>query len=177
MLDTNPRSRICVFCASSHGSHPEYAEQARELGQALATRGYGLVYGGGTLGLMGEVARAADEHGGDVLGIIPQALIPAEAQGNVIGKVIEVQDMHERKRAMNAKVRCGHHGAVGPNGPPPLPAVSHPSRKDREAATDHYHLPPPTAPLPPSKKHQADAFFILPGGYGTMEELLEMTTW
>ncbi|KAJ1903745.1 hypothetical protein IWQ60_012543 [Tieghemiomyces parasiticus] len=107
MLDTNPRSRICVFCASSHGSHPEYAEQARGrssgLGQALATRGYGLVYG-----LMGEVARAADEHGGDVLGIIPQALIPAEAQGNVIGRVIEVQDMHERKRAMNAKTDRVH---------------------------------------------------------------------
>ena len=67
--------RVCVFCGSNHGARPEYTEVARELGALLATRGIGLVYGGGNVGLMGEVADAAMAAGGAVIGVIPEALV------------------------------------------------------------------------------------------------------
>lgn len=120
---------ICVFCGSGAGASPEFTEAARLVGALLAQKGVGLVYGGGDIGLMGEVARSALAHGGRVTGIIPDFLIrrehmpdPAE-QGR---ETIIVSDMHTRKRLMYER---------------------------------------------------ADAFLALPGGIGTLEELVEMMTW
>eukprot|EP00850_Spirogloea_muscicola_P015237 SM000115S23916 [mRNA] locus=s115:179041:179831:+ [translate_table: standard] len=70
--------RICVFCGSSRGAQPTYAAEAVELGREMARRGIGLVYGGGNVGLMGVVSGAVHEAGGQVLGIIPTALMPVE---------------------------------------------------------------------------------------------------
>ena len=69
--------RICVFCGSSPGARPEYVQAARQLGQALAGRDFGLVYGGGRVGLMGEIADSALKAGGDVTGVVPQGRPPA----------------------------------------------------------------------------------------------------
>ncbi|KAJ2778478.1 hypothetical protein H4R18_004576 [Coemansia javaensis] len=117
---------VCVFCGSSDGRDPAYGEAAQALGRALAGSRYGLVYGGGGLGLMGRVARAVHESSGRVLGIMPRALTKVEGCGEEVGEVVMVDSMHQRKSLMN----------------------------------DH-----------------AVAFIALPGGFGTLEELLEMTTW
>jgi uncharacterized protein (TIGR00730 family) len=69
---------VCVFCASAEGLSEVYRRAARELGQELAERGHRLVYGGGNVGLMGELARAVHEHGGTVFGVIPQSLVDRE---------------------------------------------------------------------------------------------------
>lgn len=116
--------RICVFCGSSFGKRDSYREAAVELGKELVSKGIELVYGGGSLGLMGIVAKTVHDSGGHVLGIIPQAL--AEVAGDPIGELQVVPDMHQRKATMAA---------------------------------------------------HADAFIALPGGYGTMEEFLEVTCW
>ena len=92
--------RICVFCGSSPGARPEYAEAAREMGKALATRDIGLVYGGGKVGLMGEVATAAIEAGGDVIGVIPQWLVDREVAYTDLKDLRVVGSMHERKALM-----------------------------------------------------------------------------
>ena len=73
---------------------------ANELGKELLSRGAGLVYGGGSVGLMGEIARTVSSGGGDVLGIIPLALEPVELSGQSVGEVVVVRDMHERKQLM-----------------------------------------------------------------------------
>ncbi len=117
---------FCVYCGSGHGNDPAYTEAARQLGQAMAEAGIGLVYGGGAIGLMGTVARAVLDHGGHVTGIIPDFLqakerLIADAQETII-----VPDMHTRKKLMFDK---------------------------------------------------ADAFVALPGGIGTLEELVEQLTW
>ncbi|MEO6914057.1 MAG: TIGR00730 family Rossman fold protein, partial [Candidatus Baltobacteraceae bacterium] len=70
--------RICIFCGSSTGANPMYAQVAREVGQALTASGFGIVYGGGRIGLMGIVADAALAAGGEVIGVIPQALANRE---------------------------------------------------------------------------------------------------
>ncbi|HEY6031723.1 MAG TPA: TIGR00730 family Rossman fold protein, partial [Gaiellaceae bacterium] len=70
--------RICVFCGASPGADPRFAEAARALAQALVRRGLGIVYGGGAVGLMGEVAEAARAAGGEVTGVIPQHLVDRE---------------------------------------------------------------------------------------------------
>jgi predicted Rossmann-fold nucleotide-binding protein len=87
---------VAVFCGSKHGKHSEYAEAARALGKEIVRRGYGLVYGGGSVGLMGEVARGVDEAGGKVIGVIPRALMPREFTGKLIQveNVIVTQTMH-----------------------------------------------------------------------------------
>lgn len=117
---------VCVYCGSGLGLNPAYREAARTLGEALARNDIGLVYGGGSLGLMGEVARATLEHGGRVTGIIPGFLVEKEAMMRDVDEIIVTADMHERKQLM----------------------------------FDH-----------------SDAFVALPGGVGTLEELVEQLTW
>ncbi|KAK8930839.1 Cytokinin riboside 5'-monophosphate phosphoribohydrolase LOG7 [Platanthera zijinensis] len=118
--------RICVFCGSSPGKKASYREAAIELGNELVARGIDLVYGGGSVGLMGLVSQAVHNGGRHVLGVIPKCLMTKEITGETIGEVRAVSDMHERKAEM---------------------------------------------------ARQADAFIALPGGYGTLEELLEVITW
>ena len=118
--------RVCVYCGSGSGKNPVYAEAARTLGSALANHKIGLVYGGGGLGLMGEVARATIKAGGEVTGIIPKFLSEREQMLREVTNSIVVTDMHERKRLMFEK---------------------------------------------------SDAFVALPGGIGTLEELVEQLTW
>ncbi|HWK34528.1 MAG TPA: TIGR00730 family Rossman fold protein, partial [Hyphomicrobium sp.] len=91
---------VCVYCGSGLGLNPSYAEAARTLGANLAVSGIGLVYGGGSLGLMGEVARATLAHGGRVTGIIPGFLIEKEAMLSAVDEVIVTDNMHQRKQLM-----------------------------------------------------------------------------
>ncbi len=119
-------SSICVYCGSSEGGDPIYAEAAAKLGQAMGSEGIGLVYGGGSIGLMGIVARSVMTAGGHVTGIIPQFLREREVMLETAHELVVTGDMHERKRTMF----------------------------DR-----------------------ADAFVALPGGIGTLEELVEIMTW
>jgi uncharacterized protein (TIGR00730 family) len=92
--------RICVFCGSSNGFEPVYAESARALGNVLAGNGIGLVYGGGNIGLMGVVADAVMERGGEVIGVIPEALVQRELAHRSVTELIVVRSMHERKAKM-----------------------------------------------------------------------------
>ena len=117
--------RICVYCGSGPGRDPAFAAAARKLGQAMAKNGIGLVYGGGSVGLMGELANAVLDSGGEVTGIIPEFLANREHM-ILRGNIVRTRDMHERKQLM----------------------------------FDH-----------------ADAFVALPGGVGTLEEVVEQMTW
>ncbi len=117
---------VCVYCGSGKGLDTAYAIAARKLGEALADNGIRLIYGGGSLGLMGEVARAALGAGGKVTGIIPEFLGSREHMLQDVDELIVVENMHVRKQLMF----------------------------DR-----------------------ADAFVALPGGVGTLEELVEQLTW
>jgi uncharacterized protein (TIGR00730 family) len=117
---------VCVFCGSGSGKSPVFAESARRFGQDLAESGVGLVYGGGGLGLMGEVARAVLKHKGHVTGIIPSFLSEKEQMLRDVQELIVTEDMHQRKRLMFER---------------------------------------------------SDAFVALPGGIGTLEELVEQLTW
>jgi uncharacterized protein (TIGR00730 family) len=117
---------ICVYCGSGDGEEPAYAEAATALGKAMAEAGIRLVYGGGSVGLMGRVARATLDAGGEVTGIIPHFLEKREEMFTDVTDLIVTQDMHERKMMMF----------------------------DR-----------------------AEAFVALPGGVGTLEELVEQLTW
>ncbi|KAL5710431.1 Cytokinin riboside 5'-monophosphate phosphoribohydrolase log7 [Ranunculus cassubicifolius] len=127
MEEMNSRfKRICVFCGSSSGKKTSYQEAAVQLGNELVERKIDLVYGGGSIGLMGLVSQAVHDGGRHVLGIIPKTLMPKELTGVTVGEVRAVSDMHQRKAEM---------------------------------------------------ARQADAFIALPGGYGTLEELLEVITW
>ncbi len=118
--------KICVYCGSGSGSDPVFIQSARLLGAELAKAKIGLVYGGGNLGLMGEVARSVLEHGGHVTGIIPDFLKRAEQMLEGAQELIITSTMHERKMLMFEK---------------------------------------------------SDAFIALPGGIGTLEELVEQMTW
>ncbi|XP_010558160.1 PREDICTED: probable cytokinin riboside 5'-monophosphate phosphoribohydrolase LOG6 isoform X2 [Tarenaya hassleriana] len=118
--------RICVFCGSSHGKKPSYQDAAIELGKELVLKKIDLVYGGGSIGLMGLVSQAVHDGGRHVIGVIPKILMLRELTGETVGEVRPVADMHQRKAEM--------------------------------------------------AKH-SDAFIALPGGYGTLEELLEVITW
>lgn len=117
---------VAVFCGSSPGTDPAYAEAARLVGRTLAEQGTTLVYGGGRVGLMGVVADAALEAGGEVVGVIPGGLFAAEVAHTGLTRLHEVGSMHERKQLM--------------------------------------------ADL-------ADAFLVLPGGAGTLDEVAEQWTW
>jgi uncharacterized protein (TIGR00730 family) len=92
--------RLCVFCGSQAGGRPVYAEAARRLGGALAARGWGLVYGGGHVGLMGVLADAALAAGGEVIGVIPQGLVARELAHPGLTRLHVVGTMHERKALM-----------------------------------------------------------------------------
>jgi uncharacterized protein (TIGR00730 family) len=92
--------RLCVFTGSSPGGHPDYAEAAGELGRALADQGIGLVYGGASVGLMGVVADAAMDAGGEVVGVTPQALVDREIAHPRVRDLRVVGSMHERKALM-----------------------------------------------------------------------------
>lgn len=92
--------RICVFCGSNTGSDPVYAEAARGLGHLLAREGIGLVYGGGSVGLMGEIADAVLSSGGEVIGVIPHALWAREVGHRGLTDLRIVDTMHERKALM-----------------------------------------------------------------------------
>jgi uncharacterized protein (TIGR00730 family) len=117
---------VCVYCGSNVGADPAYAEAARTLARHMSEAGIGLVYGGGGLGLMGEIARAMLDNGGRVTGIIPGFLSQKEHMLRDADELIVVEDMHQRKRLMFEK---------------------------------------------------SDAFVALPGGIGTLEELVEQLTW
>ncbi|BAF26782.1 probable cytokinin riboside 5'-monophosphate phosphoribohydrolase LOGL10 [Oryza sativa Japonica Group] len=118
--------RICVFCGSSQGKKRSYHDAAIELGNELVARSIDLVYGGGSIGLMGLVSQAVFDGGRHVIGVIPKTLMTPEISGETVGEVRPVADMHQRKAEM---------------------------------------------------ARQSDAFIALPGGYGTLEELLEVITW
>jgi uncharacterized protein (TIGR00730 family) len=122
----HPLRNICVYCGSGSGKNPAYAKAAQTLGRTMAEANVGLVYGGGSLGLMGEVARAVLDHGGRVTGIIPAFLSDKERMLRDVNELIVVEDMHQRKRLMFER---------------------------------------------------SDAFVALPGGIGTLEELVEQLTW
>jgi uncharacterized protein (TIGR00730 family) len=91
---------VCVFCGSSKGLRPAYKEAARKMGEALAQRGIGLVYGGGNVGLMGVVADAALTAGGEVIGVIPEVLVAKEIAHTSLTELRVVHSMHERKALM-----------------------------------------------------------------------------
>ncbi|KAL6058041.1 LOG family protein isoform A [Balamuthia mandrillaris] len=97
---------VCVFCGSKEGKNPDFMSGARAMGEELAARGLSLVYGGGTVGLMGAVSRAVVAGGGEVTGIIPRALAPREISGEMTGNTIFVSSMHERKAMMAEKSDC-----------------------------------------------------------------------
>lgn len=117
---------VCVYCGSAPGRNPRYAEVADELGRTFAASGVRLVYGGGSVGLMGRIARSVLAHGGAVTGIIPQFLADREVMLKDADDLVVTADMHERKRLMFER---------------------------------------------------SDAFVAMPGGIGTLEEVVEMMTW
>jgi len=92
--------RICVFCGSSPGARPAYADAAAELGGLLASEGIGLVYGGASVGLMGVLADAALDAGGEVIGVIPRGLVDREIGHTRLDDLRVVDSMHERKAQM-----------------------------------------------------------------------------
>ena len=98
--------RVCVFCGSSVGNQPAYAEAAQTMGALLANRSIGLVYGGGNVGLMGVVADAVMAHGGEAIGVIPQSLADREIAHGGITQLHVVDSMHARK-AMMAELSDG----------------------------------------------------------------------
>ncbi len=124
----NPKiiEKICVYCGSGPGTDPAFAEGARAFGAILAKNGIGLVFGGGTVGIMGAIAKSVRDHGGDVTGIIPEFLVAREHAKRDSDNLIVTRDMHERKRKMF---------------------------------------------------EMADAFVAMPGGVGTLEEIVEQMTW
>ncbi|MFZ9733893.1 MAG: TIGR00730 family Rossman fold protein [Burkholderiaceae bacterium] len=124
-MPPRPALRVCVFCGSRLGHHHQWASIAADVGQAIASRGWGLVYGAGRWGLMGTVAQAAIEEGGYVLGVIPEYLTKIEPVLPGIHELYIVQTMIERKIKM---------------------------------------------------MEEAQAFLVLPGGIGTLEEFFEVWT-
>jgi uncharacterized protein (TIGR00730 family) len=125
MHNPAPGKVICVFCGSSHGADPAFADAARALGRLIAERGGTLLFGGGDIGLMGETARAARTAGASVIGVLPGFLRYLEPPMGSSEQLIDVPDFFERKKQMIAR---------------------------------------------------SDAFVILPGGPGTMDEFFEILT-
>jgi uncharacterized protein (TIGR00730 family) len=91
---------ICVYCGSNPGRQAVYCEAARSLGQEMASRGIGLVYGGASVGVMGSVADAVLQHGGKAIGVIPHALATKEVSHHGLDQLFVVDSMHERKAKM-----------------------------------------------------------------------------
>ncbi len=126
MQKSNPIKSVCVYCGSRLGNKDLYQKQAEELGQRIAAAELSLVYGAGSVGLMGVVARAAQNNGADVVGIIPEHLDDIEITQPGLAELHVTDDMHQRKKMMFER---------------------------------------------------SDAFIVLPGGLGTLDETLEMMTW
>jgi uncharacterized protein (TIGR00730 family) len=122
----NQIKTVCVYCGSGAGANPRFVESAIALGKTFAENNIRLVYGGGSVGLMGAVARSVLDHGGTVTGIIPEFLMVRENMLSRVQELVITPDMHERKRLMFER---------------------------------------------------SDAFVALPGGIGTLEELVEQMTW
>lgn len=95
-----PLRSVCVFCGSRSGLRPAYAEAARHFGRAITAEGWRLVYGAGDVGLMGEVARAAQENGAPTMGVIPSHLMAREQGKRDLSQLVVTEDMHERKKVM-----------------------------------------------------------------------------
>jgi uncharacterized protein (TIGR00730 family) len=125
MQATTIRS-LAVFCGSKNGVNPLFMEHAVQLGKILVKCNTTLIYGGGSVGIMGTIADAVMDNGGKVIGVIPQVLVDWERQHTSLSELIVAEDMHTRKKKM-------------------------------------YEL--------------CDAAIILPGGFGTLDELFEMVTW
>ena len=117
---------ICVYCGSGPGVDPAFVESARAFGAILARDDIGLIFGGGSIGMMGAIAKSVLDHGGKVTGIIPEFLVAREHAMRGADHLIVTRDMHERKRKMF---------------------------------------------------EMADAFVAMPGGIGTLEEVVEQMTW
>jgi hypothetical protein len=98
---SSEKYRVCVFCGASTGNRSVYVEEARGLGELLARRGMGLVFGGGNVGLMGAVADGALAAGGEVIGVIPGALVDRELAHRGVTRLEVVATMHERKQRMH----------------------------------------------------------------------------
>lgn len=96
---SRPLKRLAVYCGSASPADPRYEELAMDVGHALARRGIGVVYGGGKVGLMGAVAAGALLEGGEVIGVIPEALVQAELANRACTELHVVATMHERKKA------------------------------------------------------------------------------
>lgn len=122
----NQIKTVCVYCGSGSGSNHRFLEAATALGKVFAENNIRLVYGGGSVGLMGAVAKSVLDHGGSVTGIIPDFLANRERMNPNLTELVVTPDMHERKRLMFER---------------------------------------------------SDAFVALPGGVGTLEELVEQMTW
>ncbi|MFZ0399792.1 MAG: TIGR00730 family Rossman fold protein [Pseudolabrys sp.] len=118
--------KICIYCGSGPGTDPAFVESARAFGAVLAKNGIGLVFGGGSVGMMGAISKSVLDHGGEVTGIIPEFLVVREHAMRGADNLIVTRDMHERKRKMF---------------------------------------------------EMADAFVAMPGGIGTLEEVVEQITW
>ncbi|OBA23312.1 hypothetical protein METBIDRAFT_76348 [Metschnikowia bicuspidata var. bicuspidata NRRL YB-4993] len=150
MTAPSPVKTICVFCGLSFGKDKVFAESASKLGELLAAKNWGLVYGGGSTGLMGAVARGCATNGGYVHGIIPEALISRE---------------RTTEDALNKKLM---EGIDNHDGSTPIPDSA---EYGKTTLVNDMH----------TRKRlmgeEAHAFVALPGGYGTMEELLEVVTW
>jgi uncharacterized protein (TIGR00730 family) len=91
---------VCVYCGSRHGARAEYSLAARAVGREIGRRGWQLVYGGGNVGLMGEVADAALAHGAHVVGVIPRSLMEREVGHRTLSELFVVETMHQRKQMM-----------------------------------------------------------------------------
>ncbi|EGW31375.1 uncharacterized protein SPAPADRAFT_61945 [Spathaspora passalidarum NRRL Y-27907] len=143
---STPTTKLCVFCGSSSGSDPSFVNQAKKLGNALADKQWGLVYGGGSTGLMGAVANGCASKRGYVHGIIPEALISRE----------------------RTEVKPEEHNIDNHNGLTPIP-------DSKEYG--HTTLVKDMHTRKRLMGQEADAFVALPGGYGTLEELMEVVTW
>ncbi|KAK5584229.1 hypothetical protein RB653_005837 [Dictyostelium firmibasis] len=100
MEKVNKINNICVFCGSRKGNDEIYTQKAEELAKEMVKRNYGLIYGGGNIGIMGAVSQGVQNAGGRVKGIIPRSLSPKEISGVTIGEVVFVDDMHTRKEIM-----------------------------------------------------------------------------
>ena len=94
------QSLIALYCGSRPGNHPIYREKAIHLAQGIAEHGFGIVYGGASIGLMGQVADTVTEHGGEVVGVIPEFMLDYEIAHNSLTELHIVQNMHERKAMM-----------------------------------------------------------------------------
>ena len=106
---------VCVFCGSRFGNSPQYSLVAQELGKLIAINGLRLVYGAGDVGLMGEIAKAAQKNGGRILGVIPEHLLKLEVAKTDLDTFIVTENMHERKKVMfsNSETIVVMPGGVG----------------------------------------------------------------